>query len=82
MAWLPVVIYVPALAFNQGTLLNKMIHVAQSLYLHFGYLISVTGVNIHVITPIVCIVCIFYTSLVSYIAKVRYLSVNERNVIK
>ncbi|XP_060804661.1 sodium-coupled monocarboxylate transporter 1-like [Amyelois transitella] len=40
MAWLPIVIYVPALAFNQ-----------------------VTGVNIHVITPIVCFVCIFYTCL-------------------
>ncbi|XP_013149412.1 PREDICTED: sodium-coupled monocarboxylate transporter 1-like isoform X2 [Papilio polytes] len=40
MAWLPIVIYVPALAFNQ-----------------------VTGVNIHIVTPIVCIVCIFYTSL-------------------
>ncbi|XP_049535138.1 sodium-coupled monocarboxylate transporter 1-like [Anopheles darlingi] len=38
--WLPIVIYVPALAFNQ-----------------------VSGVNIHVITPIVCLVCIFYTSL-------------------
>ncbi|XP_077301640.1 sodium-coupled monocarboxylate transporter 1-like [Arctopsyche grandis] len=38
IAWLPIVIYVPALAFNQ-----------------------VTGVNVHVITPIVCIVCIFYT---------------------
>ncbi|CAG9581219.1 unnamed protein product [Danaus chrysippus] len=37
--WLPIVIYVPALAFNQ-----------------------VTGVDIHVITPIVCLVCIFYTS--------------------
>ncbi|XP_055849759.1 sodium-coupled monocarboxylate transporter 1 isoform X2 [Episyrphus balteatus] len=36
--WLPIVIYVPALAFNQ-----------------------VTGINIHIITPIVCIVCIFYT---------------------
>lgn len=38
MTWLPIVIYVPALAFNQ-----------------------VTGVNIHIITPFVCIVCIFYT---------------------
>ncbi|XP_054745208.1 sodium-coupled monocarboxylate transporter 1 isoform X2 [Anastrepha obliqua] len=36
--WLPIVIYVPALAFNQ-----------------------VTGVNIHVVTPVVCVVCIFYT---------------------
>lgn len=25
----------------------------------------VTGVNLHMITPIVCIVCIFYTTLVS-----------------
>lgn len=38
MAWLPIVIYVPALAFNQ-----------------------VTGINVHLITPIVCVVCIFYT---------------------
>ncbi|XP_067005476.2 sodium-coupled monocarboxylate transporter 1 [Anabrus simplex] len=36
--WMPVAIYVPALAFNQ-----------------------VTGVNVHVITPVVCLVCIFYT---------------------
>ncbi|XP_055643089.1 sodium-coupled monocarboxylate transporter 1-like isoform X1 [Toxorhynchites rutilus septentrionalis] len=40
LLWLPIVIYVPALAFNQ-----------------------VSGVNIHVITPIVCLVCIFYTSV-------------------
>ncbi|CAH2102774.1 unnamed protein product [Euphydryas editha] len=40
LSWLPIVIYVPALAFNQ-----------------------VTGVNIHVVSPIVCLVCIFYTSL-------------------
>ncbi|XP_021928486.1 sodium-coupled monocarboxylate transporter 1-like isoform X3 [Zootermopsis nevadensis] len=38
VTWLPIVIYVPALAFNQ-----------------------VTGINVHVITPAVCIVCIFYT---------------------
>ncbi|GAB1869715.1 Sodium-coupled monocarboxylate transporter 1 [Camponotus japonicus] len=38
MTWLPIVIYVPALAFSQ-----------------------VTGVNVHIITPFVCIVCIFYT---------------------
>ncbi|RZF36445.1 hypothetical protein LSTR_LSTR009541 [Laodelphax striatellus] len=36
----PVVIYVPALAFNQ-----------------------VTGMSVHTITPIVCLVCIFYTTL-------------------
>lgn len=38
MIWLPIVIYVPALAFNQ-----------------------VTGVNVHLVTPVVCVVCIFYT---------------------
>ncbi|KAL9871741.1 sodium-coupled monocarboxylate transporter 1 [Glossina fuscipes] len=38
MAWLPIVIYVPAIAFNQAT-----------------------GINIHQITPLVCLVCIFYT---------------------
>ncbi|XP_051172195.1 sodium-coupled monocarboxylate transporter 1-like [Leptopilina boulardi] len=38
ITWLPIVIYVPALAFNQ-----------------------VTGINIHIITPFVCVVCIFYT---------------------
>lgn len=26
---------------------------------------SVTGINVHVITPAVCIVCIFYTCVVS-----------------
>ncbi|XP_030373601.1 sodium-coupled monocarboxylate transporter 1 isoform X2 [Scaptodrosophila lebanonensis] len=40
LIWLPIVIYVPALAFNQ-----------------------VTGINIHIITPVVCLVCIFYTTV-------------------
>ncbi|ALC46370.1 CG6723 [Drosophila busckii] len=40
IAYLPIVIYVPALAFNQ-----------------------VTGIGVHTITPIVCIICVFYTSL-------------------
>ncbi|XP_055604763.1 uncharacterized protein LOC129752995 [Uranotaenia lowii] len=40
LLWMPIVIYVPALAFNQ-----------------------VTGINIHTITPVVCVICIFYTSL-------------------
>ncbi|KAJ8952509.1 hypothetical protein NQ318_003305 [Aromia moschata] len=40
LMFLPIVIYVPSLAFNQ-----------------------VTGINIHVIGTIVCIVCIFYTLL-------------------
>ncbi|XP_046815869.1 sodium-coupled monocarboxylate transporter 1-like isoform X2 [Vespa crabro] len=40
IVYLPIVIYVPALAFNQ-----------------------VTGINVHIITPFVCIVCIFYTCM-------------------
>lgn len=40
MLYIPIVIYVPALAFSQ-----------------------VTGINLHLITPIVCLVCIFYTTL-------------------
>ncbi|XP_055851278.1 sodium-coupled monocarboxylate transporter 1 [Episyrphus balteatus] len=40
IGYLPIVIYVPALAFNQ-----------------------VTGISVHTITPIVCIICVFYTSL-------------------
>ncbi|KAG5668440.1 hypothetical protein PVAND_016380 [Polypedilum vanderplanki] len=38
--WLPIVIYMPALAFNQTT-----------------------GIDIHVITPFQCFICIVYTSL-------------------
>lgn len=38
ITWIPIVIYIPALAFNQ-----------------------VTGINVHIVTPIVCVVCIFYT---------------------
>ncbi|CAH1407495.1 unnamed protein product [Nezara viridula] len=40
LLYIPIVVYVPALAFSQ-----------------------VTGINLHLITPIVCTVCIFYTSL-------------------
>ncbi|XP_030767891.1 sodium-coupled monocarboxylate transporter 1-like [Sitophilus oryzae] len=40
ITWLPLVIYVPALAFNQ-----------------------VTEINVHLITPVVCLICIIYTSM-------------------
>ncbi|XP_054288162.1 sodium-coupled monocarboxylate transporter 1-like [Macrosteles quadrilineatus] len=40
IVYIPIVIYVPALAFNQ-----------------------VTGASVHVIAPIICLVCIFYTTL-------------------
>ncbi|XP_047001708.1 sodium-coupled monocarboxylate transporter 1-like [Schistocerca americana] len=38
LVWIPIVIYVPAVAFNQ-----------------------VTGINIHIVSCAVCVVCIFYT---------------------
>ncbi|CAB0003183.1 unnamed protein product [Nesidiocoris tenuis] len=40
LLYIPMVIYVPALAFEQ-----------------------VTGINLHIVTPIVCVICIFYTTL-------------------
>ncbi|XP_059488854.1 sodium-coupled monocarboxylate transporter 1-like [Neocloeon triangulifer] len=40
MLYIPIVVYVPALAFSQ-----------------------VTGINVHLVTPITCAVCIFYTTL-------------------
>lgn len=40
MLYVPIVIYVPALAFNQTT-----------------------GINVHLITPVACVVCLFYTTL-------------------
>ncbi|XP_044736106.1 sodium-coupled monocarboxylate transporter 2-like [Chrysoperla carnea] len=47
LTYLPIVIYIPALAFSQ-----------------------VTGVNVHMITPVVCFVCIFYTSVGGFKAVV------------
>ncbi|KAJ8940059.1 hypothetical protein NQ314_010893, partial [Rhamnusium bicolor] len=43
LLYIPIVIYVPALAFSQ-----------------------VTGINLHLVTPVVCIVCIFYTTLIFF----------------
>lgn len=40
MIYVPIVVYVPALAFSQ-----------------------VTGVNLHLITPVICVICIFYTTV-------------------
>ncbi|KAF6211056.1 hypothetical protein GE061_014169 [Apolygus lucorum] len=40
LLYIPIVIYVPALAFEQ-----------------------VTGINLHIVTPVVCVICIFYTTL-------------------
>ncbi|XP_050069302.1 sodium-coupled monocarboxylate transporter 1-like [Anopheles maculipalpis] len=40
LLWMPIVIYVPALAFNQ-----------------------VTGFSVHITSAVVCIICMFYTSI-------------------
>ncbi|KAG8224758.1 hypothetical protein J437_LFUL005327 [Ladona fulva] len=40
LLYIPIVVYIPALALSQ-----------------------VSGINIHLITPVVCLICIFYTSL-------------------
>ncbi|XP_034234535.1 putative sodium-dependent multivitamin transporter isoform X2 [Thrips palmi] len=40
IVWLPIVIYVPALAFEQ-----------------------VTRINLHVVGPVVCVICIYYTTV-------------------
>lgn len=61
MMWLPIVIYVPALAFNQGECCFACSCCVTVTKLHFFHCYAVTGVNVHLITPIVCIVCIFYT---------------------
>ncbi|XP_044736108.1 sodium-coupled monocarboxylate transporter 2-like isoform X2 [Chrysoperla carnea] len=47
LAYLPIIIYIPALAFSQ-----------------------VTGISVHLVTPIVCFVCIFYTSVGGFKAVV------------
>lgn len=55
--YLPIVVYIPALAFSQGTSRNSPPEDPQN----FSF--PVTSINIHMITPIVCVVCIFYTTI-------------------
>lgn len=102
--FLPVIIYIPGLAFNQGILLCSLlwfnhffmyfmpfaecalssmscashahpqfVHTAFRirpsivLYIVFSLALStiplVSGVNVHIVTSIMCIVCVFYTSI-------------------
>lgn len=63
---MPIVMYVPALAFNLG---KSIIHLWKPylarvfiLQSRFSCLLSVTGIEIKFINPIVCFVCIFYTT--------------------
>lgn len=71
MLYIPIVIYVPALAFSQ-----------------------VSGFSLYIIVPIICIVCIFYTTLVKikflinikfkykYIIKKKKIKLNSQGGIK
>lgn len=75
--FLPIVIYVPALAFNQGiqhnTYSTKVFAGIKTITVSIVCLffpISVTGANIYLIGGVVCIVCVFYTLVVSaYVFK-------------
>lgn len=62
LLYIPIVIYVPALAFSQGK--QKCILKFIGTIYEIQFVILVTGINLHLITPIVCVVCIFYTTLV------------------
>lgn len=39
----------------------------------FVFSLPVTGADLHIITPVVCVVCIFYTTLVSSFSVVLFL---------
>lgn len=57
--FLPVTIYMPALAFTQGTIqlpLPRQRISKMRLFL-------ATSVNVHFVTPVICGVCIFYTTI-------------------
>lgn len=50
----------PALAFNQG---RFQIRSSKTSTISWFDPFAVTGINVHIITPAVCIVCIFYTTV-------------------
>jgi hypothetical protein len=57
---MPIVVYAPALALNQGNFnLNEL---KKSNY----YFFSVTGINTFAAVTVIFVVCIFYTSIVSF----------------
>lgn len=58
--YLPIVIYIPALALSQGNKYFKSyVHGLIKTYL---FLFTATGISINTITPAICTVCIFYTT--------------------
>lgn len=56
--YVPLIVYVPSLAFSQAT-----------------------AIDLYLITPIICIVCIFYTTIVSYFFNYLFL-INKLLILK
>ncbi|RZC35326.1 SSF domain containing protein, partial [Asbolus verrucosus] len=54
--YLPIVVYIPALAFSAGSLGYLLLD-------SFNVLFVASGINVHSITPVVCGICIFYTTI-------------------
>lgn len=59
LLFLPIVIYIPALACSSG----KLIKLKKIKQQYRWLLITATGLNVHLITPVVCGICIFYTTI-------------------
>lgn len=59
--FLPILVYVPSLAFNQGKSVILKKNVFISIFLNF----IVTGIDLHLTGTVVTVICIFYTVLVS-----------------
>lgn len=57
--FLPIVIYIPALACSAG----KCMSYCETNSLSSNILYKATGINVHYITPVICGVCIFYTTI-------------------
>lgn len=58
---MPIVVYAPALALNQGNFLETKFKCLQLINLFS----KVTGINTFAAVTVIFIVCIFYTSIVS-----------------
>lgn len=60
--FLPIFIYIPALALNQGAMLNSG-YFRVGKFRMFFCSFSVSGISIHVVTTVTTLLCIFYTTV-------------------
>lgn len=58
--FLPIVIYIPALACSAGKHFTKN---KARTRMEFPFHLLATNINVHYITPVICGVCIFYTTI-------------------